>query len=244
MRATRAARRDPLRLQIATKDDGVGTTLFVLAVTNCSPSLVWYPFAGNNPEHPAPLRIQPIASSVSNSVQSTCSPSGLCAIPASTFSHGVRRRESRDNLIRSALAFKLAAHPFQVLQRQREAAVRGDVFDRGCSRPALSLLVGHSASTRAPRIRPSPGWASCSPRRAVRIAVARSVMLRRPACLSAADTCARVSRAARAGSGAWPGSSRVSGASRSSKASSAAGSTHATGAAAAALRGSFPRSSS
>ena len=78
----------------------MSTTLFVLAVTNCSPSLVWYPFVGNNPEHPAPLRIQPIAPSVSNSVQSTCSPSGLCAIPGSTFSTG--RGDARHGATSSA----------------------------------------------------------------------------------------------------------------------------------------------
>ena len=57
------------------------------------------------------------------------------------------------------------------------------------------------------------GWPSRSLRSAVRMTVARSVMLRRPARLRAALTCARVSFAARAGSGALPSSSSVSGAS-------------------------------
>ena len=61
------------------------------------------------------------------------------------------------------------------------------------------------------------------PASAARMAVALSGMFLRRARLSAADTCARVSRAALAGSGALPSSSSASGASRSSNASSAAG---------------------
>ena len=73
--------------------------------------------------------------------------------------------------------------------------------------------------------------------------MARPVMSRRRARLSAADTCARVSLAALAGSGALASSSRASGRSGRRRPPARRGSTRAAGAAAAAPRGFVPRSS-